>query len=44
MSFKIIDNRLLKKYNKISNKIWQRVSSLMDTEFDSKPVYDDNDK
>ena len=25
MSFKVIDNKLLKKYN----KIWERVSSLM---------------
>ena len=36
MSFKISDNKLLKKYNKISN--------LMNIEFDDEPVYDDNDK
>ena len=40
MSFKVIDNKLLKKYT----KIWERVSSLMDIEFDSEPVYGDNDK
>ena len=40
MSFKIIDNKLLKKYT----KIWERVSILMNIEFDSAPVYDDNDK
>ena len=38
MSFKVIDNKLLKKYN----KIWERVSSLMNIKFE--PVYDDNDK
>ena len=38
MSFKVIDNKLLKKYN----KIWE--SSLMNIEFDSEPVYGDNDK
>ena len=40
MSFKVIDNKLLKKYTKIS----ERVSSLMNIEFDSQPVYGDNDK
>ena len=40
MSFKVIDNKLLKKYT----KIWERVSSLMDIKFDSKPVYGDSDK
>ena len=40
MSFKANDNRLLKKYT----KIWERVSSLMNIEFDSKPVYGDNYK
>ena len=40
MSFKVIDNRLLKKYT----KIWERVSSLMNIEFDSEPVYGGNDK
>ena len=40
MSFKVTDNKLLKKYI----KIWERVSSLMNIEFDSDPVYGDNDK
>ena len=40
MSFKTIDNKLLKKYI----KIWGKVSSLMNIEFDSEPVYRDNDK
>ena len=40
MSFKTIDNKLLKKYT----KIWGKVSSLMNIEFDSEPVYRDNDK
>ena len=40
MSFKVIDKNLLKKYT----KIWERVSSLMNIEFDSEPVYGDNDK
>ena len=40
MSSKVIDNKLLKKYA----KIWERVSSLMNIEFDSESVYVDNDK
>ena len=40
MSFKVNDNRLLKKYT----KIWEKVSILMNIEFDSEPVYGDNDK
>ena len=40
MSFKVSNNKLLKRYNKIS----ERVSNLMNTEFDNEPVYDDNDK
>ena len=39
-SLKANDNRQLKK----CTKIWERVSILMNIEFDSKPVYDDNDK
>ena len=35
MSFKAIDNKLLKKYTEICEK----VSSLMNTEFDGEPVY-----
>ena len=40
MSFKVIDNKLLKNYT----KIWERVCSLMNIEFDSELVYGDNDK
>ena len=43
MSFKVNDNRLLKKYT----KIWGKVSILMNIwkwKFDSEPVYSDNDK
>ena len=40
MSFKVGDNELLKKYN----KIWEKISNLMNIEFDSEPVYGDNDK
>ena len=40
MSFKISNKQLLKKYN----QIWKRVEKLLKIEFDSEPVYDDNDK
>ena len=40
MSFKVVDNKLLRKYN----KIWEKISNLMNIEFDSEPVYGDNDK
>ena len=40
MSFKINDSKLLKKYNQIS----KRVEKLLKIEFDSKPVYGENDK
>ena len=40
MSFKVIDNKLLKKYT----KIWERVRSLMNIKFDSEPVSGNNDK
>ena len=40
MSFKVSDNKLLKKYN----KIWEKISNLMNMKFDSEPVYGDNDK
>ena len=39
MSFKASDNKLLRKYN----KIWGKISNLINIEFDSEPVYD-NDK
>ena len=38
--FKDSDNKLLKKYT----KIWERVSNLMNIKFDSEPVCGDNDK
>ena len=40
MSFKVIDNKLLKKYT----EIWERVSSLMKIKFVSEPVYGEYDK
>ena len=40
MSFKVSDNKLLTKYT----KIWEKVSNLMGIEFDSEPVYGDNNK
>ena len=40
MSFKVSDNKLLKKYN----KIWGSISNLMNIEFDGEPVYGNNDK
>ena len=40
MSFKVGDNKLLKKYT----KIWEKISNLMNIEFDSELVYGDNDK
>ena len=40
MSFKVGDNKLLKKYK----KIWKKISNLLNIEFDSEPVYGDNDK
>ena len=40
MFFKISNKQLLKKYN----EIWKRVEKLLKIEFDSKPVYGDDDK
>ena len=40
MSPKFSDKEFLKKYN----QIWKRIEKLLKTEFDSKPVYGDNDK
>ena len=40
MSFKASDNKLLRKYN----KIWGKISNLINIEFESEPVYGDNDK
>ena len=40
VSFRVSDNKLFKKYN----RIWERVSNLLSIKFDSEPVYGDNDK
>ena len=40
MSFKVTDNKLLKKYN----KIWEKFDNVLNIEFDSEPVYGDGDK
>ena len=40
MSFKVSDNKLLKKYSKMC----ERVNNSMNIKFDSEPVYGDNDK
>ena len=40
MSFKVNDNKLLKKYN----KIWEKISNLLNIKSDSQPVYGDGDK
>ena len=40
ISFKISEKQLLKKYS----QVWKRVEKLSKIEFDSKPVYGDNDK
>ena len=37
MSFRVIDKKLLKKYT----KIWRKIRSLVNKEFDSEPVYGD---
>ena len=40
MSFKVSDNKLSKNYN----KIWEKISNLLNVEFDSEPIYGDGDK
>ena len=40
ISFKVNDDKLLKKYN----QIWKKVKSLLKIKFDSEPVHGDNDK
>ena len=40
VSFKVSDNKLSKMYN----KIWEKISNLMNIEFDSEPFYGDNNK
>ena len=40
MSFRANNKQLLKNYN----KIWEKVEKLMKINFESKPVYGDDDK
>ena len=40
MSFRLINKQLLKNYN----KIWEKVEKLLKIDFESKPVYGDDDK
>ena len=40
MYFNVTDSKLLKKYN----KIWEKIVSLLNKEVDSDPVYGDNNK
>ena len=39
MFFKISDKKLLKNYT----EIWKKISNLINTNFDSEPIYGDND-
>ena len=40
MSFRVNNKQLLKNYN----KIWEKIEKLMKIDFESKPVYGDDDK
>ena len=40
MSFKVIDEELLRNYT----EVWGKISSFMKNEFDSEPVYGNIDK
>ena len=40
MSFKVSDNKLLKKHN----KIWEKIGNLLNIEYDNEPVCGDRDK
>ena len=40
MSFRVKNKQFLKNYN----KIWEKVKKLLKIDFESKPVYDDDDK
>ena len=40
MSFRVNNKQLLEKYS----KIWEKVEKLMRIDFESKPVYGDDDK
>ena len=39
MSFKANNKQILKKFN----KIWEKVEKLLKIDFETKPVYDDDD-
>ena len=38
VSFKVIDNKLLKKYT----QIWKKIRNLLNVRIDSEPVYGEN--
>ena len=40
MSFRVNNKQLLEKYN----KIWEKIEKLMRIDFESKPVYGDDNK
>ena len=40
MSFRVNNKKLLKMYN----KIWEKIEKLININFESKPVYGDNNK
>ena len=40
VSFRVINEQLLKNYN----KIWEKIETLLSTDFESKTVYGDDDK
>ena len=40
MSFKVVDNKLLRTYN----RIWEIISNLLNIEFHSEPIFGGNDK
>ena len=40
MSFKINDSKLFKKFN----QIWKKVKKLLKRDFNSEPIYSNNDK
>ena len=40
MSFKVNNKKIVRNYN----KIWEKAEKLMRIDFESKPVYGDNDK
>ena len=35
---------MIKNYLKKYNKIWEKIADLLDVQFDSDPVYGDNEK